>query len=115
MKKSVITKVFFALLVTVFAKYTSAQQSVIKAAGPEYKRSPFYQSLWRHNYRREWATPISYPVFMLDTAYGGLVPYKEGGGNQSKSLHLKTKEGKEYVMRTINKRLRIVIPEIFHN
>lgn len=100
---------------TVNAFFSSAQQSVIKAAGPEYNKPPFYQSLWGHNYRREWITPVPFRVLMLDTAFGGLTPYKEGGGHQSKSLRLKTKDGKEYVMRSVNKSLRIVIPEIFHN
>ncbi|MEO6454657.1 MAG: hypothetical protein ABIN97_11310, partial [Ginsengibacter sp.] len=108
-------KFFLSLLLTLYTICTSAQQSVIKAAGAEYNRSSAYQSLWGNNYRREWTTPVSFPVLMLDTAYGGLTPYKEGGGHQSKSLHLKSKEGKEYVMRSVNKKLRIVIPEIFHN
>ena len=56
-----------------------------------------------------------FPILMLDTAYGGLTPYKEGGGHQSKSLHLKTKEGKEYAMRSVNKSLKVIMPEIFQN
>ena len=84
MKK--LNKFFLVLfLLTVYTFSTSAQQSgktVTKAAGPEYKRSPFYQSLWGHNYRREWITPVSFPVLMLDTAYGGLTPEKEGGGHR---------------------------------
>jgi hypothetical protein len=108
----------FFLLLLLFVAYGNsilAQQSVVKPAGPEYKRSPFYQSLWGHNYRKEWTTPVTFPVLMLDTAYGGLMPYKEGGGHQSKSLHLKTKDGKLYALRSVNKRLRVIIPEIFHN
>lgn len=114
-------KLFFLLVFTAWAVCARAQQnkpgatSVTIAAGPEYERSPFYQSLWGHNYRREWTTPVTFPVAMLDTLYGGLKPYKKGGGHQSKSLHLRTNDGKEYVMRSVNKSLKIVIPKIFYN
>lgn len=112
---------FLALVFVGCIIFASAQQldttgkTIIRAAGTEYLRSPFYQSLWGHNYRMEWATPVTFPILRLDTAFGGLQPYKEGGGHQSKSLHLKTKEGKEYAMRSINKSLKVIMPEIFQN
>ncbi|MEP6595574.1 MAG: BamA/TamA family outer membrane protein [Ginsengibacter sp.] len=102
-------------MIFVSAQQPDTAKTIIRSAGTEYLRSPFYQSLWGHNYRQEWATPVSFPILMLDTAFGGLVPYKEGGGHQSKSLHLKTKEGKQYAMRSVNKTLKVVIPEIFYN
>ncbi len=111
-----ISKYLFLInLIIAWSEPTIAQQTITKAAGPEYKRSPLYQSLWGHNYRREWTTPVSFPVLMLDTAFGGLTPYKEGGGHQSKSLHLRTKEGKEYAMRSVDKTLTVLVPEIFHS
>ena len=79
-------------------------------AGPEYQRPPFYQKLWGRNHRVEWTTPVRVPILMLDTAFGGLIPYKTGGGNESKSLRLHTKEGKEYALRSINKSRSAVIP-----
>lgn len=84
-------------------------------AGPEYKRSSLYQSLWGKNYRKEWTTPVTFPITKFDTLRGGLEIYKIGGGNQSKSLRLKSKQDKEYALRTVNKSLKILIPKIFHN
>ncbi len=98
-----------------FAQVTDTSKNIIRAAGPEYNRPPFYQSFWGRNYRKEWTTPVAFPVMMLDTAFGGLKPYKQGGGNQSKSLHLKTKDDKLYAMRSVNKTLKILVPKIFHN
>ena len=101
--------------------FTSAQQpdtsgkTIIRAAGSEYLKSANYQSLWGHNYRIEWATPVSFPILKLDNAFGGLKPLKEGGGHQSKSLHLKTKDGKLYAMRSVNKSLKVILPEIAQN
>ncbi len=84
------------------------------AAGPEYQRSSFYQWLWGKNYRREWTTPVTFPITRLDTLRGGIVKFKKGGGHQSKSLHLKSKQDKEYALRTVNKSLKVLIPEIFY-
>src|SRR5688500_17542638 len=83
---NIFCKNFFLSLIfigcTIFA---SAQQldtsgkTIIRAAGTEYLRSPFHQSLWGRNYRLEWATPVPFPILKLDTAFGGLAPHKEGG------------------------------------
>src|SRR5688572_18775026 len=97
------------------AQVTDTGKIIIRAAGPEYNRPRFYQSFWGHNYRKEWTTPVAFPVMMFDTAFGGIKPYKQGGGNQSKSLHLKTKDDKLYAMRSVNKSLKILVPKIFHN
>ena len=71
--------------------------------GKEYKRSGYHNFFWGEHYRKEWNTPIRVENFYLDTAIGGLTPFKEGGGRQSKSLRLKDREGKEYVLRSVNK------------
>ncbi|MDB5250009.1 MAG: hypothetical protein JWQ40_4403 [Segetibacter sp.] len=84
-------------------------------AGAEYKRSSFHNWLMGENYRKDWTTPVRVPVFLLDTAKGGLKAYKSGGGNQTKSLHVKTAGGKEYALRSVNKSLAKVLPENFLN
>ena len=97
--------------------FSFAQQKVeinkTVSAGPEYKKNPFYQSLWGRNYRKEWITPVKFPVMQLDTLKGGFISYKEGGSNQSKSLHIKTSGDKEYALRSVDKSLLKVIPKIF--
>ncbi len=107
----------FLLLISI--SVVQAQQPVpgynLRAAGAEYKRSSLYQSLFGHNYRKEWITPVNFKVLMLDTAFGGLVPEKEGGGHQSKSLHLKSKDGRSYALRSVNKTLDVLLPKIFYN
>ena len=107
---------FYLLSLTAFAQnYSDSNRYKTMAAGPEYKRSGLYQALWGKNYRREWITPVTFPITMLDTLGGGIVKYKIGGGHQSKSLHLKNKQDKEFALRTVNKSLKILVPEIFHN
>ncbi|MGI8951802.1 MAG: ShlB/FhaC/HecB family hemolysin secretion/activation protein [Chitinophagaceae bacterium] len=93
----------------------STKKYVIISAGPEYKSSSFHQWLWGKNYRKEWTTPVKVPVLFLDTAKGGLAAYKAGGGHQTKSLHVKTKDEKEYALRSVDKSLSKVIPPIYHH
>jgi hypothetical protein len=85
------------------------------SARPPYNKSNFYKWLWGTNRREEWGTPVRVPLLYLDTAKGGLTPYKTGGGNESKTFHLKTGEGKEYSLRSINKSREDVIPPEFKN
>ncbi len=66
-------------------------------------KGKFYRSLWGERYRRYYGTKINAPTVNLDTLFGGLIPIRKGGGHQSKSLRLKDKEGKEYVMRALRK------------
>jgi hypothetical protein len=95
------------------AQDTSPDSSYkIIAAGPEYKKPGFYQWLWGKNRRKEWTIPIRVPVVNLDTLYGGLHPYAQGGGNETKSLRLTNTAGREFTMRSINKsRKDVVSPE----
>lgn len=87
----------------------------IIVAGKEYKKSAFHQWLWGRNRRVEWTTPIRLPVLWLDSVYGGLKPYKVGGGNETKTLQLKTSEDKEYTLRSINKSRKDVIQPAYKN
>lgn len=80
--------------------------------GAEYKAGSFYQFLWGRHYRKEWTTPVKVPIINLDTEQGGLTATEQGGGRQSKTLRLKDKNGKQYVLRTINKDYGGALPEI---
>ncbi|MBC7830166.1 MAG: hypothetical protein H7122_20655, partial [Chitinophagaceae bacterium] len=73
-------------------------------ANPYYdKANGFRRFLLGHHYRKEWATPVDVEVLNFDTTAGGLTPDKLGGGMQTKSLRLKGANGKEYVIRSVNK------------
>lgn len=87
----------------------------IVTAGSQYDRSGFHQWLWGRHYRKEWATPVAIPSIQLDTAFGGLTAYEAGGSRQSKSLKLHTANGKEYVLRSIDKSFGNALPEIYRN
>ena len=95
---------------------SSAPDSAVKyklvSAGPEYKSSGWHQFLWGKNYRKEWTTPVSLPLFYLNEHKGGLLPDKLGGGHQTTSLHLVTKDDKNYALRSVDKQLGKVLPDM---
>lgn len=104
--------------VTLFSqKTTPAETAGFKTviAGKQYGTSSFHQWKWGKHYRKEWTTPVLVPMLNLDTVSGGLVPYEAGGGRQSKSLRLKDAQGREYVLRSIDKTFAGALPEIYRN
>ena len=77
----------------------------------KYKASASKEFFWGKHYRKEWGTVVSFPILDMKTFKGGLTPDKLGGGHQSKSLRVIAGDGKEYVLRTVNKDLTPLVPE----
>lgn len=67
------------------------------------------------NYRDIWATPVKAPVFNISTKKGGLKILKRGGGQQTYSLRLEDNDGKQYVLRSIDKYVEGAVPKELHN
>ena len=83
--------------------------SIVVIANPEIKLKG-RDFLIGKNYRKEWTTPVKVPVLDLGTEAGGLVPEKEGGGKQTRSLRLQDKNGKDWALRSIEKFPEAAIP-----
>ncbi|GAK76168.1 surface antigen (D15) precursor [Nonlabens ulvanivorans] len=69
----------------------------------ETEKSGLYKALWGKHYRKFYSKDVRAKVAFIDTLKGGLTPVRRGGGHQSKSLRLETKDGKQYVMRALRK------------
>ncbi|HVG16556.1 MAG TPA: BamA/TamA family outer membrane protein [Chitinophagaceae bacterium] len=100
---------------TAFSSLLLYSQDTLIIAGPQYGTSSFHQWKWGRHYRKEWTTPVSVPYLSLDTVAGGLKPYEAGGGRQSKSLRLRNAQGKEYVLRSIDKSFSGALPPMYQN
>ena len=74
-------------------------------AGRHYARhGGLYQVLVGRHHRASWAAPVSAPVLDLGRAVpGGLRPDKLGGGFNSTRLSLSTPDGRQYVLRSLDK------------
>ncbi|MGY3087244.1 DNA polymerase III delta prime subunit [Hymenobacter sp. UYAg731] len=85
-------------------RWSADSATVQLAAGPQYARSAAWKFFFGTHYRSVWATPVTVPVLRLATAVpGGLVPMQAGGSYQSHTLRLHAPNGREYVLRSVDK------------
>lgn len=68
-----------------------------------YTRGSTAHYLFGKHYRALWNTQIKLPVFNIDTAKGGLTFLELGGGQQTLSAELKSKDSKTYTLRSVDK------------
>jgi hypothetical protein len=122
-RKSIPRVIFFSLLflpgivkaqTTIVTDSPFIKGTTVVIPGKEYKRSGYHNFFFGSHYRKEWATPIRVNNFYIDTAMGGLMPLQESGSRQSRGLRLKNSQGKEYVLRSVNKDFGNGLPEIYH-
>jgi len=106
--------IFIALIL--FSSVCFAQNdSATVQVHPSYKQvSKVHLWLFGRNYREEWATKVKLPMIRISEIHGGLKPVKEGGGMQTKSLRLKDSNGKEWVLRSVEKAPDKILPQNFH-
>ncbi len=77
--------------------------TIVVKANDQPEISNFYKSLYGHNYREVWDTQVPLPLFDIGKEQGGLTIVQKGGGGQTSSLRLEAKDGRQYVLRSINK------------
>ncbi len=88
--------------------------SIMVQVHPSYnKAGKLRRIFFGENYRKEWAAATKLPVIRLSEMQGGLIPLQRGGGMQSKSLRLADKEGKEWIIRSVEKSPDALLPEGF--
>ncbi len=80
-----------------------------------YTKGKFHRFWMGDNYRDIWNTAVELPVFDLGSEKGGLIILKRGGGQQTRSLRLEDKNGKQYVLRSVNKYVEKALAENMQN
>ena len=73
------------------------------AANPDLKGNGIKKFLVGKNYRREWIEPVSVHVIDFSTDEGGLIPKKEGGGKETRSLQVEDAAGHGWALRSVKK------------
>jgi hypothetical protein len=73
------------------------------------------RTLMGAQYRDIWTTPVTIPTIDLTSREGGLRPVKKGGGMSSNSLRLEADDGKQYILRSVNKVFTRALPDEFKN
>ncbi|WP_020568252.1 metallophosphoesterase [Neolewinella persica] len=69
----------------------------------DYNRSKLGLLVLGDHYRKSFNDTVNLPLLDLNSFKGGLTPTKKGGGNQTQSIRLEAKNGKEYTMRSLAK------------
>jgi len=77
-------------------------------AGARYAAGAVHRFLLGTHYRELWTVPIRVPVLRVDRYGDGLVPVREGGGAQTRSLHLQSASGRQFVFRSSDKVVRLL-------
>jgi hypothetical protein len=72
-------------------------------AGASFAKNGFHRFFFGTDYRRLWTTPATFEVLDLAKEAGGLSPVRRVGGQQTKGLAMKGKDGKNYTFRGIEK------------
>ena len=106
----------FILLLFSFTNKISAQNNSLKDSvtilpNPNYAASGFSNIFLGKHWRDLWTEPITVEILDLKKFGGGLTPLKEGGGQQTKSLHLIDANGKRWKFRSIDKDPSKVLPD----
>jgi len=86
--------------------------SVLIAPSTLYEANLLKDLVQGSNYRNAWSEKVKFPIVFLDTLYGGMEIIKEGGGKQTHSLKLRSKNGIIYTLRSVTKDPEKLIPEI---
>lgn len=89
--------------------------SVIASASKQYIASNKQTKWLGNNYRQVWQTPIKVPVFDIKKIRGGLSIIKRGGGQQTHSIRMEDKNGKQYVLRSLEKYVEGALPKEIRN
>ena len=80
-----------------------------------YAKGKFHRFWMGDNYRNIWNTTVELPVFDIGSEKGGLEILKRGGGQQTRSVRLEDKNGKQYVLRSVNKYVEKALAENLQN
>lgn len=85
--------------------------SITIAVAPQYDQpGVIHRFFLGEHYRKLWAAPNTISIFHITTEMGGLKILKKGGGQQTKSLRLEDKNGKQWVLRTLQKNPEKALP-----
>ncbi|HEY8399795.1 MAG TPA: hypothetical protein VIK89_00960, partial [Cytophagaceae bacterium] len=86
--------------------------SIKVSANKNYKKNKVHNFLFGKHHRDLWAQPVTVEVFDINKERGGYKILKKGGSLQTLNLRLLNSDGKEYVLRTVDKDHSKVLPRL---
>ncbi|MDQ3811454.1 MAG: hypothetical protein M3336_14305, partial [Chloroflexota bacterium] len=95
---------------TATSQRSAHADSVVVTPGAHYRAGWLHALLFGRHYRNLWSTPLRVEVLNLHEFAGGLQPLQVGGGLQTRSLRFRSRDGREYVFRSVDKDPSAVLP-----
>ena len=92
-----------------------ADSTIVVAAEPGYGAGWLRRFTFGSNHRDVWTTPVEVPYLDLAREQGGLTPVKRGGGMQTISIRLEAGDGRQFVLRSVNKDAQRGLPDEWRN
>ncbi len=102
-KKIFNKKIFFQKNDENLKKINYSDSTIFRSASENYKANKLKRFLFGDNYRDVWSSKINFPYFDISKEKGGLKIIKRGGGMASYSFRMEDKNGKQYVLRSVEK------------
>jgi hypothetical protein len=96
----------------IFSQNSSEQKYIRMAPGAQYEAGSFHEWIFGAHWRDVWVTPIEVPVLDLDKFAGGIIPFRRGGGMQTKSLRFKGNDGNIWKFRSMDKDPSKTLPKL---
>lgn len=90
--------------------FNFTDSSISVSASTDYRATKFREWLMGKNYRAEWEEKVTLPLFDIGQMQGGLKVVQQGGGFQTRSLRLADANGREYVLRSVEKYPAAALP-----
>ncbi|MGK7393213.1 MAG: BamA/TamA family outer membrane protein [Candidatus Cyclobacteriaceae bacterium M3_2C_046] len=88
--------------------FPDLKDSMVQVAASQlYEAGGFKEFMFGENYRDVWQLPLEVPVFDLS----GYEVVKRGGGQATRSLRLERENGKQFVLRSVDKNPEKALPE----
>ena len=88
-----------------------SDSTIVVVPEPSYAAGWLRRFAFGSNHRDVWTTPVEVPYLDLGSEHGGLTPVKRGGGMQTLSIRLEDADGRQYVLRSVNKAAERSLPE----
>jgi hypothetical protein len=95
---------------TLLTNFDFNDSTVTVPISTRYQASSFQKRMLGANYRDLWETPVNIPVFNVGKEHGGLEIKKMGGRTQTRSLRMEAKDGRQYVLRSLDKYTDKILP-----
>lgn len=95
-----------------YPRYDFKEATKTTSASLQYQATKGKRTWMGGNYRDVWSLPVEAPIFNISEEKGGLEVIKRGGGMQTNSLRLEAKDGRQYVLRSVEKYANKALPHV---